>query len=178
MSAHVEINPEAARRASVVNAVAAEISLSETATMAGKPGHAGAGREPAETVSDPIYPAALTCLGFSSVTPHWRSRLGGISARKIHRLCEPGVDARLFRFEPGAAIPEHDHGGEELTLVLSGGFADETGVYHRGDVPVGRAGEPHQPIGLPGEPCICLAVSIGGYRFRNPFMSLAARWLE
>ena len=127
---------------------------------------------------DAIYPSALARLGFASHRKPWRSHLGGVSARKIKRLCAPGVDARLFRFAPGAAIPQHDHGGEEMTLVLTGGFADEKGVYHRGDVAVGRAGEAHTPMGLPGEPCICFAVSVGGYRFRNPLMSLAARWLE
>ncbi|WP_420432388.1 cupin domain-containing protein [Hyphobacterium sp.] len=124
---------------------------------------------------DPIFPQALARLGFEvGVTP-WRSRLGGVQGCKIDRLSEPGVDARLLKIQPGSGIPHHDHGGEELTLVLSGGFSDEAGSYHRGDVCYGEAGVAHRPVGLPGEPCICFAVSLGGYKFRNPFMSLAAR---
>ncbi|HAQ36271.1 MAG: hypothetical protein CMF74_04350 [Maricaulis sp.] len=178
MSAHVEINAEAAERAALVNAVAAEIALSDIASTFGSPEIAAVADSSAVSTADPVYPAALAHLGFSSAVRPWRSHLGGVSARKVKRLCEPGVDARLFRFEPGAAIPKHDHAGDELTLVLSGGFADENGIYHRGDVSTGRAGEPHQPMGLPGEPCICFAVSVGGYRFRNPLMALAARWLS
>lgn len=127
--------------------------------------------------ADPLFPTALHRYGFTATTRPWRSKLGGIQGRKVKRLCEPGVDARLFKIRPGAAIPHHDHYGQELTLVLQGGFSDEKGVYHRGDVCAGQAGEPHSPIGLAGEPCICFAVSLGGYRFRNPLMSIAARML-
>lgn len=127
--------------------------------------------------ADDLYPRALARLGFSAKEEPWRSQLGGVQGRKVNRLCEPGIDARLLKIQPGAAIPNHDHAGEELTLVLQGGFSDESGTYHRGDVCYGQAGAPHTPVGLQGEPCICFAVSIGGYRFRNPLMSLAAKWL-
>ncbi|MBI1235196.1 MAG: hypothetical protein GC188_00755 [Alphaproteobacteria bacterium] len=127
---------------------------------------------------DPLFPSALRRYGFDASASPWRSKLGGVQGRKVKRLCEPGVDARLFKIRPGAAIPHHDHYGQELTLVLQGGFSDEKGVYHRGDVCAGQAGEPHTPVGLAGEPCICFAVSLGGYRFRNPLMSIAARMLS
>jgi len=128
-------------------------------------------------IADLLYPSALHRYGFNASDNPWRSKLGGVQGRKINRLCEPGVDARLFKIEAGAAIPHHDHWGQELTLVLQGGFSDEKGVYHRGDVCIGEAGIPHTPVGLEGEPCICFAVSLGGYRFRNPLMSIAARML-
>lgn len=128
--------------------------------------------------ADSLFPSALRRYGFHASASPWRSKLGGVEGRKVKRLCEPGVDARLFKIRPGAAIPHHDHYGQELTLVLQGGFSDEKGVYHRGDVCAGQAGEPHTPVGLAGEPCICFAVSLGGYRFRNPLMSIAARMLS
>ena len=132
---------------------------------------------PPRTDRDPVYPAALARYGFHSGWEPWRSRLGGVRGRKINRLCEPGIDARLFRIEPGASIPHHDHAAAELTLVLQGGFSDHRGEYHRGDVCEGEAGIAHRPVGLAGEPCICFAVSLGGYRFRNPLMAIAARML-
>ncbi|MEN0652155.1 MULTISPECIES: cupin domain-containing protein [Hyphobacterium] len=178
ISAQIEINSAAARRAAFFEAVASEFAFRDTVTTEAVPDLLDEHLRIPEPQPDPIYPAALARYGFTSDRKPWRSHLGGVSARKIKRLCQPGVDARLFRFAPGAAIPQHDHGGEELTLVLTGGFADEKGVYHRGDVAIGRAGEAHTPMGLPGEPCVCFAVSVGGYRFRNPIMSLAARWLE
>ncbi|WP_421786534.1 cupin domain-containing protein [Hyphobacterium sp.] len=125
--------------------------------------------------NDPVYPQALAQFGFEAGKAPWRSRLGGVQGRKINRLSEPGVDARLLNIQPGSSIPHHDHGGEELTLVLAGGFRDDAGSYHRGDVCYGEAGIEHRPVGLPGEPCICFAVSLGGYKFRNPLMSVAAR---
>lgn len=178
IAAQVEINREAAGRAALFETIASEFAFAERVPASGVAGELDDFLQIPAQKPDPIYPSPLVRLGFSSDRKPWRSHLGGVSARKVKRLCEPGVDARLFRFEPGAAIPKHDHGGEELTLVLTGGFADENGVYHRGDVSIGRAGEPHRPMGLPGEPCICFAVSVGGYRFRNPLMSLASRWLE
>lgn len=178
ISAQIELNPAAAKRAAFFDAIASEFALSDLSSAGAVPDDLDDFLRIPDPQPDAIYPSALAQLGFSSDRKPWRSHLGGVSARKIKRLCEPGVDARLFRFAPGAAIPQHDHGGEEMTLVLTGGFADEKGVYHRGDVAVGRAGEAHTPMGLPGEPCICFAVSVGGYRFRNPLMSLAARWLE
>jgi len=126
---------------------------------------------------DALFPSALQAYGFTAASSPWRSKLGGVEGRKINRLCERGVDARLFKIRPGAEIPHHDHIGQELTLVLQGGFSDENGTYHRGDVCVGETGEPHTPIGLPGEACVCYAVSLGGYRFKNPLMSIAARIL-
>ncbi len=131
-----------------------------------------------QDAADSLFPSALQRYGFRASVSPWRSKLGGVEGRKVKRLCEPGVDARLFKIRPGAAIPHHDHYGQELTLVLQGGFSDEKGVYHRGDVCTGQAGEPHTPVGLAGEPCICFAVSLGGYRFRNPLMSIAARMLS
>lgn len=178
ISAQTEINREAAERAALFDAIASHFAFAETDAVGAAARELDEHLRIPEQTPDPIYPSALAQLGFSSDRKPWRSHLGGVSARKIKRLCEPGVDARLFRFAPGAAIPRHDHGGEEMTLVLTGGFADEQGVYHRGDVAIGRAGDAHTPMGLPGEPCICFAVSVGGYRFRNPLMSLASRWLE
>lgn len=178
IAAQIEINPAAAERAALFDAVASHFAFAETSGVTAITQELDDHLRIPDQKPDPIYPTALARLGFSSDRKPWRSHLGGVSARKVKRLCQPGVDARLFRFEPGAAIPKHDHGGEEMTLVLTGGFADEKGVYHRGDVAIGRAGEAHTPMGLPGEPCICFAVSVGGYRFRNPLMSLAAGWLE
>ena len=36
---------------------------------------------------------------------------------------------RLLRVRPGTALPRHAHRGTELTLVLEGAFADETGRH-------------------------------------------------
>lgn len=47
-----------------------------------------------------------------------------------------GVAARLLRGVPGAQTGAHRHAGLEYTLVLKGGFSDETGRYAPGDLQV------------------------------------------
>ena len=179
-ASYAELNPDAREARDVMDTVGA-LMLDDTQTIP------VATRLPSviETtshddivMSDPLFPKPLQSLGFQHDMSPWRSRLGGISARKIDDLCEPGVDARLFKIEPGASIPAHDHDGSEFTLVLSGGFADQSDEYHRGDMNCARPGYVHRPRGLPGEPCVCFAVSIGGYRFKNPLMSFVAPWLK
>ncbi|MEL0007354.1 MAG: ChrR family anti-sigma-E factor, partial [Luminiphilus sp.] len=46
---------------------------------------------------------------------------------------DPQHEFALYRIAAGGRIPEHTHGGSEMTLVLQGGFADESGEYHPGD---------------------------------------------
>lgn len=66
---------------------------------------------------------------------------------------------RLMRIAPGTAMPQHTHEGNELTLVLSGGFSDGALSFRRGDVAVTDDTVDHRPIADAGEPCICLAVT-------------------
>ncbi len=59
------------------------------------------------------------------------------------------------------AVATHTHRGEELTLVLAGGFSDATGTYARGDVQTASPDILHRPKADPGEDCINLAVTDG-----------------
>ena len=87
----------------------------------------------------------------------------------------------LFRIAAGGRIPEHRHGGSEMTLVLEGGFSDGQGSYHPGDFVFRTPEDAHAPVALDGEPCICLAVTDAPlkftrwhYRWMNPFLQLHA----
>jgi putative transcriptional regulator len=90
------------------------------------------------------------------------------------------VDAasvKLLRIKGGMAVPRHTHGGTEMTLVLTGGFADERGHFLRGDVAVTDSDVDHRPVADPGEDCICLTVTDAPLkltgplsRFLNPFV--------
>jgi len=83
-------------------------------------------------------------------------------------LSDPSAgDLRLLKIEPGRKMPEHGHGGSELTLVLSGSYSDETGTYRRGDVADLDEDEEHQPVVGSGEPCICLVASEHPARFKS-----------
>ena len=75
---------------------------------------------------------------------------------------------RLLKVAPGHGIPEHGHGGAELTLVLRGSFKDETGRYARGDVADLDETVEHQPVVPPGaSDCICLIASETPERFHG-----------
>ena len=87
----------------------------------------------------------------------------------------------LYKIGAGGRIPDHDHGGSEMTLVLEGGFSDDQGTYHPGDFVFRRASETHAPVAIDGEDCICLAVLDAPlrftgwqYRWMNPFIQLKA----
>ncbi len=62
---------------------------------------------------------------------------------------------RLIRAEPGARFPDHDHGSEELTLVLTGAYRDHTGRFATGDVQMAPAELSHRPV-VENE-CVCFA---------------------
>lgn len=82
------------------------------------------------------------------------------------------TNVRLLRIPAGKPVPEHGHGGRELTLVLSGSFEDETGVFARGDIEEADADLVHQPIASAGGDCICLAVTDSPLKFQSWLMRM------
>ncbi|MBD3647141.1 MAG: cupin domain-containing protein [Pseudomonadales bacterium] len=64
----------------------------------------------------------------------------------------------LHRIKAGGKAPQHNHNGREITVVLTGSFSDEDGVYHPGDFLVREPGDTHQPNAAQHEECICLSV--------------------
>ncbi|WGM41207.1 cupin domain-containing protein [Caulobacter sp. NIBR1757] len=109
---------------------------------------------------DPVREAAFEAI--------MGGRNFGFSGFGIRRLSIPmdgpgKVD--LLRIEPGAGVANHDHDGEEFTLVLTGAFNDGHQTYGPGDINVGLPGFKHEPKALPGDVCYALAVSYGSARF-------------
>lgn len=102
--------------------------------------------------------------------------LGALPWRKVTRslqeielpLGDSGYRTRLLRIKAGHAMPEHTHGGSEMTLVLAGGFSDATGHYGRGDVSIADDALVHRPVADPGEDCICLAVTDAPLKLTGP----------
>ena len=99
----------------------------------------------------------------------WRSGGAGL---KILELDLPpasnGESFQVLRIEPGYGPPRHTHGGQEFTLVLTGAFKDETGLYRRGDLEIGNETVTHRPIAEPGEVCFALAVTTAPIKFKGP----------
>jgi putative transcriptional regulator len=98
-------------------------------------------------------PSLLPYLGAKD----WKRAFGGFEQIEIglhgdtHRVA-------LLRLQPGKGLPVHRHVANEFTVVLQGGYTDNTGNYGVGDFAVGPGAQQHEPIADPGEPCIALIV--------------------
>lgn len=106
----------------------------------------------------PVREAALKTL------EHDRWRVGGPGIRRLP-LDLGGAHCELMRIEPGRGAADHDHGGDELTLVLTGSYHDGHADYGPGDVSLAGPGFSHAPTAKPGDPCYVLAVTYGPARF-------------
>lgn len=80
-----------------------------------------------------------------------------------------GEQVALSYIKAGAAMPYHTHTGDEITLVLSGAFSDEDGLYRAGDF-IRRGDEDHhQPRVTKDADCICLIVLDSPIEFTGRF---------
>ena len=130
-----------------------------------RPAPAPPPRSPARP--DPRLPAPLRdYVGGGLDKLDWKSRGGLAEAALLADF--PGFRTRLMRIKTGAAMPRHTHQGNELTLVLAGGFTDSAGHYLPGDVATADASVDHQPVADPGEDCLCLAVTDAPLRLTGP----------
>lgn len=107
----------------------------------------------------------------------WKRLAAGIEQAIL--LQARGIRARLLRIGAGIVVPEHGHGGMELTMVLQGGFTDFGRDYVRGDVAMADQQVIHSPMADGGETCLCLAVTSGPLKLTglvgmlvNPFLDL------
>ncbi|MDP3493644.1 MAG: cupin domain-containing protein [Hyphomonadaceae bacterium] len=87
----------------------------------------------------------------------WRKSIFGV---KTHPTDIPM--ASLLRLDPGERAPGHGHGRRDVTVVLQGSYADEFGVYERGDLAFAEPGMKHQPRAVGGETCVCLLAEEAG----------------
>ena len=59
-----------------------------------------------------------------------------------------------MRIGPGRAVPQHGHGGEELTLILRGSYSDRFGRFAIGDIAALHENLVHRPIVDKQDNCI------------------------
>ncbi|KKB80978.1 hypothetical protein VW35_02030 [Devosia soli] len=76
----------------------------------------------------------------------------------------------LLRVAAGRRVPEHGHGGQELTLILQGAYKDRFGVFAKGDIADHDEDVEHQPIAEPGDDCICLVAVDAKLTFQGRLM--------
>jgi putative transcriptional regulator len=87
----------------------------------------------------------------------WQRAFGGFEEIRLD-LHGDAHRVLLLRLEPGRGLPPHRHVANEFTVVLQGGYTDNTGNYRVGDFAVGPGPQEHRPIADPGDPCIALIV--------------------
>ena len=103
-----------------------------------------------------------------SCTKSWRSAGIGIARHDV-KFSQSDMRATIYRIQPSRAVPSHSHTGSEITLVLAGGFSDESGTFGPGDIAVQEAGEVHKPVADADGECIVFAVNEGDIRLVGPF---------
>jgi len=127
------------------------------------------------------FPAVLERLmrgDFSDLT--WNA-IGKSLRISYLKTGDPNHELALYHIKAGGRVPEHGHRGNEMTLILEGGYSDADGSYHQGDFIFRKPGDVHAPTALQSEDCICVAVldaplKFTGWKFRwmNPFLKLRA----
>ena len=115
----------------------------------------------------PVLPMPLRAyVGGDLDTIHWKA-LGKGAAQMMLPTSDPTTQVRLLRIPAGKPVPEHSHGGRELTLVLSGSFHDGELLFGPGDIEDADGSILHTPTATPDADCICLAVTDAPLRFSS-----------
>jgi putative transcriptional regulator len=128
-------------------------------------------------IEEPVGPVAAPRCGGTLPAPvqvyvggdleavKWRPIGMGVKQAILPTSAE--ASARLLFIPAGAAVPDHSHQGNELTLVLKGAFEDEVDRFARGDVETADDSLHHQPVADVSEDCICLAVTDAPLKFKG-----------
>jgi putative transcriptional regulator len=166
VSLHVALDPAARRTVDRLRALGGTLLEDEATPELGEAALAGVmarlDREAVEAKAPAVRPRSGFEWAPSSLLPYlrdkdWRRAFGGFEQIELglhgdsHRVA-------LLRLQPGKGLPVHRHVANEYTVVLQGGYTDNTGNYGVGDFAVGPGPQEHEPIADPGEPCIALIV--------------------
>ncbi|GLT17202.1 transcriptional regulator [Vibrio zhanjiangensis] len=107
-------------------------------------------------VQGKTFSLPLSLSRFEDKIGRWRNYGGKVFSAPID-ICD-SVRVNLLYISEGVSIPQHTHKGMESTLILHGGFSDETGHYEAGDYLVKDGSDKHSPYTKDGEDCLCLTV--------------------
>jgi putative transcriptional regulator len=113
-----------------------------------------------------LTPGLRHFIGLSSDAIPWRTVMPGVKEYAISD--DHGTEAKLYWIKAGRTMPAHTHGGQEVTIVLAGGFTDATGHYSRGDVAMADEELDHKPVADSDADCICFAVTDAPLKLTGP----------
>ncbi|MDE1995265.1 MAG: ChrR family anti-sigma-E factor [Rhizobiaceae bacterium] len=126
--------------------------------------------------ADELLPQPLRSYVETAGGLKWRKLPGGAARMKI-RTSDRKATIMLLKIPAGQSVPEHSHGGLELSVVLSGRFHDGNALYGRGDVEIADGSITHQPIATTDAECICLIIMDSPLKFTSRLVRLIQPFL-
>ncbi len=111
--------------------------------------------------------------GISMSEINWHKKAPGVAVFDVLLSKDTKTKLKLLRLGHGRTMPEHGHGGEELTLILKGSYHDHMGRFTPGDVADLDHEIEHQPIVDSDEDCICVVAFETQAKFKSLWARLA-----
>ena len=110
-------------------------------------------------------------LSNAADTKKWNSTINNVKYFNIE-FKENSYKGKMLEIPPGKMMPKHSHEGLEATMVFHGGYSDEAGNYHTGDLVILDDNEEHSPVSSEKTGCICLVIYSGSLKFKGILGSL------
>jgi putative transcriptional regulator len=107
----------------------------------------------------------------------WQKTGPGVAMYKLPKQKGEEGFFGLLRIAPNHKLPDHGHGGTELTLILRGSYQDEMGHFSRGDVADLDESVSHQPVVPEDGECICVVANDAPTRFHSWPARLVQRFI-
>ncbi|WP_108125928.1 ChrR family anti-sigma-E factor [Saccharospirillum mangrovi] len=130
-------------------------------------------REPApaaapEPQTEQRFPRALAALLPESLDElDWKQPMKNLRVTRLMKD-DSGLIVGLHHMKAGGRVPNHQHRGEEISVVLEGGFSDRLGSYGEGDF-IRRSGrDTHSPQADAHEDCLILSVVEAPVKLTGP----------
>jgi putative transcriptional regulator len=147
--------------------VAAVSDMCRAATLASLDVATGVPTPRARAVMNGLPKPISDVLGGKSLDEiEWKKKAPGVAVADIPLSPGSAGSLKLLSIGPGREMPEHGHGGEELTLILKGSYTDHTGQYRAGDIADVDEETEHKPVADADGVCVCLVAMEAPTRFK------------
>ena len=99
---------------------------------------------PYEDMMNPIVlNHAFTNIDALEMTLSWQPFRPGVEIAHIYSTPDGGPSAAYLKYQPGASVPLHTHGGYEHIFILKGTQLDRSGEHGPGTVIINPPGSSH-----------------------------------
>lgn len=157
---------EQAPQAEVSEDAFARLSQTIDAEAGREPERPVAIQEPVEQLQSDVPLPLQALIGGSLDDIRWQWIVPGVQRHRIE-LAGSGSSLFMLKIGPGRKMPEHGHGGTEMTLILRGSYRDVIGRFGPGDIADLDEHVEHQPTVDSRDPCICLVATEQPTQFKG-----------